>query len=79
MNPQEIRREFGCQPAGVDQRWLRLVDDSHAHDLHKAMTSADDEARPALQAQFKTYLAAAHAIFPEEVEVVYTTSEAPND
>jgi len=77
--PEQIRENLGCLPAETERRWMRLVGDSIAHKYFAELQAADDWDKSALEAQLETYLAAAHAIFPQEVKVVYVASEMNSD
>ena len=74
--PSEVRQELGAK---AEPAWERLPGDELAQQKFQQLREASPETQPELMAQFETYLAAAHAIFPEEVKVIYLPSGVNSD
>jgi hypothetical protein len=66
---------FNMPLPGTQERLEKSYQDPVVQGWAKAIMYAPVEVRPDLEAQMNAYLAAAHALFPEESQVIHDSLE----
>jgi hypothetical protein len=72
ISAEQARYDLNAQPVDYVARLLLVNADQKVTQRLEQLSYATDEERHSLLAQLAAYLAAAHAIFPEESDKLYS-------